>query len=53
MERGRQNKVVVAASARLTGTLTCIHSAINQRAARKYPAEFKAASQRYPAPVDY
>ncbi|KAF2102004.1 hypothetical protein NA57DRAFT_73443 [Rhizodiscina lignyota] len=28
-------------------------SAINQRAARKYPAEYKVASQRYPAPVDY
>lgn len=27
-------------------------SAINQRAARKYPAEYKMAAQRYPAPVD-
>lgn len=28
-------------------------SSINQRAARKYPAEYKRASERYPAPVDY
>ncbi|KAF2147469.1 uncharacterized protein K452DRAFT_323550 [Aplosporella prunicola CBS 121167] len=27
-------------------------SSINQRAARKYPAEYKMASERYPAPVD-
>ncbi|KAF2083559.1 hypothetical protein K490DRAFT_60380 [Saccharata proteae CBS 121410] len=28
-------------------------SSINQRAARKYPEQYKMASQRYPAPVDY
>ncbi|OCK79398.1 hypothetical protein K432DRAFT_405628 [Lepidopterella palustris CBS 459.81] len=28
-------------------------TALNERAARKYPGEYKAASQRYPAPVDY
>ncbi|KAK8183259.1 hypothetical protein IWZ00DRAFT_373909 [Phyllosticta capitalensis] len=27
-------------------------SSINQRAARKYPTEYKMASERYPAPVD-
>ncbi|KAK7552660.1 hypothetical protein IWX49DRAFT_121835 [Phyllosticta citricarpa] len=27
-------------------------SSINQRAARKYPNEYKMASERYPAPVD-
>ncbi|KAL1646389.1 putative biogenesis of lysosome-related organelles complex 1 subunit kxd1 [Diplodia seriata] len=28
-------------------------SSINQRAARKYPDQYKRASERYPAPVDY
>jgi len=28
-------------------------TALNDRAARKYPNEYKAASKRYPAPVDY
>lgn len=28
-------------------------SALNDRAARKYPNEYKAASKQYPAPVDY
>ncbi|KAF2267407.1 hypothetical protein CC78DRAFT_76633 [Lojkania enalia] len=27
--------------------------ALNERAARKYPAEYKSAQNRYPAPVDY
>ncbi|KXL47773.1 hypothetical protein M433DRAFT_5579 [Acidomyces richmondensis BFW] len=28
-------------------------SALNARAARKYPDQFRAANERYPAPVDY
>ncbi|CAK1366844.1 hypothetical protein CB0940_10209 [Cercospora beticola] len=28
-------------------------SALNARAAQKYPQQYRAASQRYPAPVDY
>jgi len=28
-------------------------TSLNDRAARKYPTQYKAASQRYPAPVDY
>ncbi|KAF2808030.1 uncharacterized protein BDZ99DRAFT_71632 [Mytilinidion resinicola] len=28
-------------------------TSLNERAARKYPNEYKVASQRYPAPVDY
>lgn len=28
-------------------------TALNDRAARKYPNEYKAASKQYPAPVDY
>jgi hypothetical protein len=28
-------------------------SSINQRAARKYPKEYRMASERYPAPADY
>jgi hypothetical protein len=34
-------------------SLTREKSAINQRAAYKYPKEYQIASQRYPAPVDY
>jgi hypothetical protein len=28
-------------------------SALNRRAAERYPEQFRAANQRYPAPVDY
>ncbi|TKA71987.1 hypothetical protein B0A49_07371 [Cryomyces minteri] len=28
-------------------------TAMNQRAAQKYPSQYQAASERYPAPVDY
>jgi len=28
-------------------------SAMNRRAAERYPEQYRAANQRYPAPVDY
>lgn len=28
-------------------------SAMNRRAAERYPEQYRAATQRYPAPVDY
>ena len=34
------------------GELT-ISSALNDRAARKYPEQYQTAQGRYPAPVDY
>lgn len=44
---------LISPEAQLEQILTLATSSINQRAARKYPEQYKRASERYPAPVDY
>jgi hypothetical protein len=34
-------------------TTDALNSSLNDRAARKYPEQFRTAQRRYPAPVDY